>query len=98
MSFELFATPKFLKLKKKAVRTLQKQLKENIEFILKKPAIGQLKKGDLAGVRVHKFRFRNDQILLAYKVDTKNKRIILYAFGTHENFYKELKRYMQEID
>ena len=98
MGFELLASPKFLKLKKKSKKTFQKKLDENIKLVSKKPAIGELKKGDLSGVRVHKFRFGSDQILLAYKADIKNKKIILYAFGTHENFYRELKRYMKAAD
>jgi mRNA interferase RelE/StbE len=93
--FELFTTPKFLKLKKKTTKALQKQLDGNIEIISKNPDIGELKKGDLAGVRVYKFRYGNDQILIAYRVDTINNRIILYAFGTHENFYKKFKKYMR---
>lgn len=94
MSYELFATPKFLKLKKKATKTLQVLLDENIEMIYRNLEIGELKKGDLAGVRVHKFRHGSDQILLAYRVNAKEKKIILYAFGTHENFYRGLKRYI----
>lgn len=96
MELELFAAPKFVKLKKKAAAVLQDKLDENIRIIAANPEIGELKKGDLAGVRVHKFRHGNDQILIAYRIDAVNKRLILYAFGTHENFYRELKKYIDK--
>lgn len=88
MSCALFVTPKFLKLKKKATKALQKGLDENIGVLLESPNLGELKKGDIAGVRVYKFKHADNQILIAYRVDIKDSKIILYAFGTHENFYR----------
>jgi len=50
-----------------------------------------LKKGDLTGVRVHKYKFNTEQMLLAYAANTQERVIILLGYGTHENFYRELK-------
>ena len=51
---------------------------------------GDEKKGDLAGVRVYKFRVQDQQFLLAYEFDTDN--LSLLALGVHENFYRDLKK------
>ena len=56
----------------------------------KNPSIGELKKGDLSNVRVHKFYMINCQTLIAYEFD--KEKIILLAFGSHENFYNDLKK------
>lgn len=60
-----------------------------IQEIQKDPEIGELKKGNLAGVWVHKFKIYNQQMLLAYEYTPKN--ITLLAIGPHENFYLDFK-------
>ncbi len=57
--------------------------------------VGELKKGDLEGFRVHKFTMVRQLILIAYKVESNS--LVLYQAGPHENFYKNLKRYLKEI-
>ena len=54
------------------------------------PALGEQKKGDLAGIFVHKFTYNTQVYLLAYTFDPATLMLIL--LGTHENFYQELKR------
>jgi len=61
-----------------------------VHKIAENPKIGELKKGDLSGVRVYKFDLLNQQMLLAY-VELK-KEITLIFFGSHENFYRDLKK------
>lgn len=59
------------------------------------PTIGEEKKGDLAGIFVHKFKMNKQEILLAYQLHpTKFQPIsvLLLSLGSHENFYAELKR------
>jgi len=56
--------------------------------------VGTLKKGDLEGFRVHKFTMVRQLTLMAYKVE--NDSIVLYQVGSHENFYKNLKKYLKE--
>jgi mRNA interferase RelE/StbE len=61
-----------------------------IRDIVKNPLLGQEKKGDLSKVFVYKFKVHHQEMLLAYEWNTKE--IILLALGTHENFYRDLKR------
>ena len=49
------------------------------------------KKGDLAVVRVYKYRFNKEQMLLAYAGNRVEKVVILMGYGTHENFCRDLK-------
>lgn len=39
-----------------------------IRRILENPQIGQEKKGDLKGIFVHKFKIKNSQFLLSYRI------------------------------
>ena len=64
-------------------------------------AIGELKVGDLAGIRVHKFRFSRQEYLIAYrtpKADLPLEFLFIdfYQVGVHENFYAELKQYLRQ--
>jgi len=52
-----------------------------------------MKVGDLGGVQVYKFKSQTQQILLAYEVT--DATLYLYSFGSHENFYRDLKKYLQ---
>ncbi|MSQ70847.1 MAG: type II toxin-antitoxin system RelE/ParE family toxin [Betaproteobacteria bacterium] len=61
-----------------------------IADIVRDPTIGEAKKGDLAGVFVHKFRCNDQLTLLAYEYDPGTRLLLL--LGTHENFYRDLKR------
>ncbi len=51
-----------------------------------------MKKGALAGVRVHKFKVNDKQYLLAYRHEKKPDILTLLALGSHENFYRDLQR------
>ncbi len=63
---------------------------EAIREIINNPKLGDEKKGDLSGVFVYKFKIHRQEILLAYEWDPKQR--ILLALGTHENFYRDLKK------
>jgi len=63
---------------------------EAIRLIISNPGIGSPKKGDLAGLFVYKFKVHRTEKLLAYT--WKSDQIVLVALGTHENFYRDLKR------
>ncbi|TAM40645.1 MAG: type II toxin-antitoxin system RelE/ParE family toxin [Burkholderiaceae bacterium] len=58
--------------------------------IVQDPTIGEAKKGDLAGVFVHKFKCNGQLMLLAYEYDPGSR--LLLMLGAHENFYRDLKR------
>jgi len=85
-------TPTF----KRAVRRLHKQQKreldEAVRAVALAPAIGESKVGDLAGVRVHKFKMNHQLTLLAYEFLEADDTVKLLTLGSHENFYRNLKR------
>ena len=88
--------PPFRKFVKKQTRPLQLAIEDETEKIALNPLIGEAKKGDLQGFQVHKFKFQRQNFLVAYRVTDSD--ILFYLIGTHENFYRELKRYLKEIE
>ena len=77
------------KFRKEEKRILDAQVRQ----ILKNPAIGQEKKGDLKGVFVHKFKLKSTQYLLAYRFTHGNLELIM--IGPHENYYRNLSSYLK---
>lgn len=61
-----------------------------VQAIVADPGLGQAKRGDLAGVYVYKFISQTQLILLAYEFDPETRHLLL--LGSHENFYRDLKR------
>jgi hypothetical protein len=61
-----------------------------IETIVADPTLGEAKRGDLAGIFVYKFDCVGQLFLLAYEYDPATRLLLLV--GTHENFYRDLKR------
>ncbi|MFH1958482.1 MAG: type II toxin-antitoxin system RelE/ParE family toxin [bacterium] len=82
----------FLKFKKHSHKNLQIEIDNQVKNILDKSNIGEMKKGDLKGIRVHKFKCRAQLYLLSYEV--KGNTLYLYTLGSHENHYKRLKKYL----
>lgn len=93
MAMEIFQMPRFKNHVKKLPRQFQQVVLDAVEDILGDPHIGELKKGDLAGIRVHKFKMDRQLTLVAYKAEKSS--LILYQVGPHENFYKDLKKYLK---
>ena len=79
---------------KRAYKRLHPNQKEKVDeavgVIVENPNIGQEKKGDLAGVFVHKFLIHQQEYLLAYERDSKSR--LLLALGVHQKFYRDLKK------
>ncbi|MCI5161386.1 MAG: type II toxin-antitoxin system RelE/ParE family toxin [Candidatus Electrothrix sp. AX5] len=91
---EVIQAPLFAREKKKLNKTQRKKLDEAVKTIMTDPSVGRAKSGDLQGVRVYKYKLGNKQILLAYEVvDTT---LYLYTFGSHENFYRNLSKYIHQ--
>ncbi|MDZ4252934.1 MAG: type II toxin-antitoxin system RelE/ParE family toxin [Sulfuritalea sp.] len=61
-----------------------------VQAIVDDPTLGEAKKGDLSGVFVYKFKCNAQLTLLAYEYDPATRLLLL--LGSHENFYRELKR------
>lgn len=90
---DVFYKPAFRNFVKKQIRPFQLAIEDEIDRIKNNPAAGEVKKGDLAGFRVHKFKFHHQQYLLAYEIHAND--IVVYMIGTHENFYRDLKQYIK---
>ena len=85
-------SPLFERKKKRLTKKEITVLDDDVNRIGEAPEIGEAKKGDLAGVFVHKFKVRDRLFLLAYEFD--ENELLLLSLGAHENFYRDLKRYL----
>ena len=75
----------------KRLHTNQKAYVDDaVADIVQDPTLGEAKRGDLAGVFVYKFKSRGQLTLLAYEYDPNTRLLLL--LGSHENFYRDLKR------
>jgi len=90
-----FAVPKFKRIKKRLPSPLRIELDRQVRVICSDPRVGEAKTGDLQGVRVHKFSFLGQLYLLAYCVDESEEAVYFLAVGGHENFYRDLKKYLK---
>ena len=95
MTLRVEDTPTF----KKVVKKLHARDKEVVDKVVTQiaadPGIGEEKKGDLAGVFVHKFKLNKQEVLLSYTLQpdkTSPEVLVLLSLGSHENFYSDLKR------
>ena len=87
----VLTTPRFDRSVKKLHAEEKKALDDAVRAVIADSDAGELKKGDLAGVRVYKYRFNREQMLLAYAANKVEQVIILIGYGTHANFYRDLK-------
>jgi len=75
--------------KAKKLHAMEKTaLDRAVRKLVASPESGASKKGDLAGVRVLKYKVKAQQYLLAYSYEPE--LITLLAIGTHENFYRDI--------
>ena len=81
---------------KKAVKKLKPNQKKDLDLAIKElmanPNTGEQKKGDLVFLRVHKFKMNKQLTLLGYSFDDGALVLELMAPGSHEYFYRDLKR------
>ena len=87
---EVRQMPAFKKAYKKLHKSEKVEVDAAIREIIANPQIGEPKKGDIAGVYVHKFKVNKRETLLAYEWDVKLRLLLL--LGSHENFYRDLKQ------
>lgn len=85
-------TRTFAKTVKKLKANQKKDLDQAIKTLLESPLVGEQKKGDLAYMRVYKFKMVNQLTLLGYSYEEDGLVLHLIALGNHENFYRDLKR------
>ena len=88
----VLTTPRFDRAIKKILSSEKKALDLAVKDVIHNPLKGEMKKGDLAGIQVYKFRYLKQQMLLAYSVSLDKTQLVLMGYGVHENFYRDLKR------
>ena len=91
MTYALKQTRRFARAYKKLHNNVAVDVDTATEVVAADPEIGERKKGDLANLRVYKFRSQNQLYLLGYTVDDEVRLVYLEAVGPHENFYRDLK-------
>jgi hypothetical protein len=65
-----FQMPRFKKYVKKLPGHFQQVILDAVENVLEDPEVGELKKGDLEGFRVHTFTMVHQLTLMAYRLKT----------------------------
>ena len=90
MTRKILTTPTFDRAAKKLHARDKKILEVAIREVLGAPNVGAAKKGDLLGVFVHKFKLNKLEALLSYQFSPAE--LVLLSLGSHENFYRDLKR------
>ena len=88
---KVFETRRFEKALDKLPEAQLKVVEDEIENIIEDPEIGELKKGDLSHLRVHKFKMNKNQVLLGYSWFEEKLELYLLQIGPHENFYQKQK-------
>ena len=87
---EVTQTSAFARTYKKLHLQQKRDVDTAVEVIVSNPLVGDAKRGDLSGVYVYKFKSQTQLFLLAYEFDPQTRHLLL--LGTHENFYRDLKR------
>ncbi len=91
MSYRVLQTRRFLRQYKKLHANTILDVDAAIAYLAENPLMGEQKRGDLAEMRVVKFRSLGQLYLLAYSLEEEIRLIYLEALGSHENFYRNLK-------
>ena len=87
---QILQTHRFQKQIKKLHPQMKSIVDEAVKAVLDNPLVGEAKIGDLQGIYVYKFRMNNMLMLLAYTFTQCD--LTLMSFGSHENFYRDLKK------
>ncbi len=91
MISKINATPTFQRTVKKLHAPDKLAVNDAIRAIMTQPDVGDAKKGDLLGVLVYKFKLNKQEVLLSYRLESEEE-LMLLALGSHENFYRDMKR------
>jgi hypothetical protein len=86
----ILVTPTFERAAKKLHRLQKNDLDTAVKAVAADAGLGEEKVGDLAGIRVYKFRMTNQLCLLSYRLLDADS-IKLLTVGSHGNFYRDLK-------
>ena len=85
-------TANFKRAVKKLHQNQKKDLDKAVKELIADPLPGEQKKGDLAFLRVYKFKMVKQLTLLGYSYEDGTVTLELIALGSHENFYRDVKK------
>jgi mRNA-degrading endonuclease RelE of RelBE toxin-antitoxin system len=88
---DVYETNRFTKALTKLSESALQAVEDEIEQIIDNPTIGELKKGDLSYMRVHKFKVDSGLVLLGYSWMEEKLELYLLSVGPHVNFYRDAK-------
>ncbi|WP_099074180.1 type II toxin-antitoxin system RelE/ParE family toxin [Proteus alimentorum] len=89
---DVYQSSRFEKAMKKLPVSDVKIIEDEIDQIIDNPLIGEQKKGDLAYLRVHKFRLNELTVLLGYSWVANKVELYLLHIDSHENVYGAQKK------
>ena len=92
MAHSVIQMRRFARQYKKLNDNIAKDVDGAVGIVSNKPSIGERKKGDLAALLVYKFKSNGQLYLLGYSLDDGLRLVYLEAIGSHENFYRDIKR------
>jgi mRNA-degrading endonuclease RelE of RelBE toxin-antitoxin system len=92
MAHSVIQTRRFARQYKKLNDKIAKDVDGAVVIVSNTPSIGERRKGDLAALLVYKFKSNDQLYLLGYSLDDGLRLIYLEAIGSHENFYRNIKR------
>lgn len=85
-------TSTFSRTVKKLHKNQKQDLDKAVKALVENPNVGEPKVGDLTGISVYKFKMVKQLTLLAYHYEDETLTLSLLALGSHENFYRDLKK------
>lgn len=88
---KIIQTNAFKKFYKKLHKNQLDAVNQAINALSENHELGERKLGDLAWLRVYKFKVQNHIMLLGYFFEHETMVLTLVALGVHENFYRDIK-------
>lgn len=90
MTYQVKQTRRFGRQYKKLNDNVAADVDNAVINISSNPSIGDKKNGNLALLRVYKFKSQGQLYFLGYTQDDGLRLIYLESIGPHENFYRDL--------
>jgi len=92
MTWQVMQTRRFARQYKKLHKNTMSDIDDAVEVVSQNPKNGTRKKGDLSALYVYKIMSYGQEYLLGYTVDEEVKLVYLEAVGSHQNFYRNIKK------
>ena len=94
MSYKVFLSKKAGKQYKKLDSHIRDKIKSNLDRLKKHPHKAFSLSGKYTSLRYLKIVHKGVMYRIVYDISEKSKEVLIIFLGTRENFYKELKRYL----